>query len=128
MIKQQCSIALKHTERTKEVKRVLKDCTGDFGVNVTEAKVIRVAGTSISKNASIRSGCRQACKSFSLSVTGVGVPRPLWMGLVILCAKRKQVFVCLFVCLIDWLVAWLFGWFFETGFLCVVLAVLGLTL
>jgi hypothetical protein len=40
-------------------------------------------------------------------------------------------FVCLvvwlFVCLFGWLVGWLVG-FFETGFLCVALAILELTL
>jgi hypothetical protein len=39
------------------------------------------------------------------------------------------IFVCLFVWLVGWLVVW-FGlvWFFETGFLCIALAVLELTL
>jgi hypothetical protein len=43
---------------------------------------------------------------------------------------------CLFVWLVGWLIGWLVGWFglvwfglvFETGFLCVALAVLKLTL
>jgi hypothetical protein len=37
--------------------------------------------------------------------------------------------VCLFVCLFvfGWLVGWVF-WFFETGFLCVALVILELTL
>jgi hypothetical protein len=33
-----------------------------------------------------------------------------------------------FVCLFVWLVVCLVGWFFETGFLCIALAVLELTL
>jgi hypothetical protein len=39
------------------------------------------------------------------------------------------VVVVLFVCLFGWLVGWLVGFgFFETGFLCIALAVLELTL
>jgi hypothetical protein len=33
-----------------------------------------------------------------------------------------------FRCFIDWLIDWLIDWFFKTGFLCVALAVLELTL
>jgi hypothetical protein len=45
--------------------------------------------------------------------------------------KLRNVFFVVvvgFFCLFDCLVVWLAGWFFKTGFLCIALAVLELTL
>jgi hypothetical protein len=51
----------------------------------------------------------------------------LFLFFVVVCGFGFWFFVCLFLGFFGWLVGWLV-WFFETGFFCVALAVLELTL
>lgn len=55
-------------------------CTGQFHVNLTQAKVILDKETSIEKKDPIRPGCKKrkrASQVLSLLVIGVGAHRPL---------------------------------------------------